>query len=205
MSELTKFVKKVEEVSKKWTSLNHEIAKEIPDSVLTDCISKFISEHEKLEKEILDDLQPTAEKLVTKLNQIDPVTGERRYGLQSVQKFSVAHESLNKLVSETTITLAALRKQHEEYLSQHIIAEPSIDVVDTASAEEEERRKKEEEENRIAQEEAAEAERKRLEEAALLHEQAEKIRKRKHQEQEQCKEVENKVCSRACNNIDQQS
>jgi hypothetical protein len=193
MSELAKFVKKVEEVSKKWTVLSQGMEKELPVSVWT---AKYISEHEKLEKEVLEELQPTAEKLAIKLNQVDPVTGERRYGLQSVQKFSAAHDSLNKLATDISARLEPLKKQHEEYLAQN--TESTMDVVDTSAIEEEERRKKEEDEKlRLAQEqaEAAEEARKRAEEEAFLHEQAEKIRKRKHQEQEQCKEVENKVYS----------
>ena len=51
----------------------------------------------KLEVENLQ--EQTGNKISEKLNYVDPVTGERRYGLQTQQKFLVAHEKVELLIA----------------------------------------------------------------------------------------------------------
>lgn len=205
MSQLTNFVKKVEQLRLQYVELSNKANQYITiESVSVDELQKILKDSEQLHGSIVADLTPTGEKLAAKLNQIDPITGERRFGQQSVQKFSAAQESLQSITLEIERMIQSIQEKLTEIKptsdgfssNEELTRQAAVLAQETRNAKlEAERQAEQAFAEQQAVKEAEEKERKRLEEERLLHEQAERIRQRKQQEQEMCQAMEHQVTS----------
>jgi chromosome segregation ATPase len=124
----------------------------------------------------ISDLLIVGAKLSEKLNQVDPDTGAKRYGLQTQQKFLSAFEKLQAL-NETFMSeiptwepFYTEKKGHFKLLNESKHQIPNLNPVINL----EELREKEEQERKAKLE--------REEREAVLRQQAEAVRKRKQEE-----------------------
>lgn len=64
----------------------------------------------------------TGEKIKEKLNQVDPVTGAKRYGLQTQQKFLLAHEKLEAVLKQFLPLYEKLLPHYQQLHQSHLQA-----------------------------------------------------------------------------------
>jgi chromosome segregation ATPase len=199
MSQLSVIVKQIDHCIEKWNDLKipldqycERVSKGDLDAV------KSLRTHISLLESFLHDLETnhrnSLEKFQQKINQVDPVTGERRFGKQSQEKFQHTSQLFHSLIAQCQSTLPHM-------LTICGDAECQLGEIEMKKEGEMQKiaddRYRHEEEQRLIlelqQREAAEKRRREEEEIARLHEKAELIRKRKNEEASTLKAFESQV------------
>lgn len=139
------------------------------------------------------------QKLRIKMDQVDPVTGEKRFGKQSQEKFQHVCDLFDTMLADMQFTLPhsedvcmKAEAQMKDVELQKALEAKNLDLV-----QQEERRVAEElVRQALQQKEQEELERRKKEEEEklILHEKAESIRKRKAEEMLNLKAFEDQVC-----------
>ena len=199
MSQINQFVKQVETFVSIFPTIYEEIQK--IQSTTVDQLGdwrEFEARQEKVQKyitEITYVQEESGTKLLEKLKQVDPITKESRYGLQTQQKFRSAYEKLQETIDNIT---PLFTQEYSHYLLiQQLYIEKSttIDLKRKKEIEENERLNALEEQKRKEEEEEQSRKRKHQEEEneQRLHEQAELIRKKKLEEVQRIQSLSDQV------------
>lgn len=109
MSQLANFSRQVEALKVAADTTLKESADDYGDREFVTFVNKLQTLVTQCEK----DLQPVGEKLQIKLHQVDPVTGNKRYGKQAEQKFLSSMSDLSNVFS---LLSSALERAHPRYL-----------------------------------------------------------------------------------------
>lgn len=116
MSELTQFAKHVQQCRQQWEEMQ---ARAVEAASLADGSSSNIEDVHMalvgLRTTIAGSLASTAEKLKLKMSQVDPVSGQKRYGPSSVAKLSEACEKLQLLLDAVEPVYQQLDARHAEW------------------------------------------------------------------------------------------
>lgn len=199
MSQINQFVKQVETFVSIFPTICEEIQK--IQSTTVDQLGdwrEFEARQEKVQKyitEITYVQEESGTKLLEKLKQVDPITKESRYGLQTQQKFRSAYEKLQETIE--TITPLYTQEHAHYLLIQQLYIEKSttLSLEKKKEIEENERLNALEEQKRKEEEEEQSRKRKHQEEEneQRLHEQAELIRKKKLEEAQSIQSLSDQV------------
>jgi hypothetical protein len=149
----------------------------------------------KFYDELIQLQENTLKKLLEKLNQVDPVTGEKRYGAQTQQKFLEASNKLQSIVDCFVSWYIEWKQAYDKFVVEdQLLKEQQSKSQEEAlkALSQQEQQKKEEERLKTVQA-LKQLQLKETENAERLREQAEMTRKRKAEETESINELSIRV------------
>lgn len=121
MSELAGFAKQVDQFTLRWADQSDRFnSLSTDDSQLPDVHAKASALLHNAKHELV----PLGEKLLTKMSQTDPVTGQKRYGPASVTKLTTSKEKLDAAVAAAEPTFQQIDSMHRIWQEQHPAAAP---------------------------------------------------------------------------------
>jgi predicted nucleic acid-binding Zn-ribbon protein len=199
MSLINQFIKQVSTLEESYNNDISQYMKQFEEEL--DKKNLFVSPKcEKINKfydELIQLHENTSRKLEEKLNQVDPVTGEKRYGAQTQQKFLEASNKLQSVVDTFVPWCIEWKPAYDQFLIEEQLSKEQQNKSQEEALKalsHQEQQKKEEE--RLKKElELKEQQQKETENTQRLREQAEIARKRKAEEIENINDLSERVVS----------